>query len=81
MTKEELARRILLDLHESFNNENANLFNRITGTIDFYLQCELHSLREQEFDLDAEQVLALIEQAQMLGELRGMLESELKSGD
>lgn len=73
MTEEELVSRILSDLHECFNNKKINLFNRIADTIDFYLQCELRNLREQEFDLNEEQVLTLIEQAQSLGELQGML--------
>ena len=50
-----------------------NLFKRIADTIDFYLQCELRNLREQESELNKEQVLTLIEQAQILGELQGLL--------
>lgn len=76
MTKEELASRILTDLYESFTNENVNLFNRLLDTIDFYFQCELRNLKEREFDLNDDEVLILVEQAQVLGELRGMLKVE-----
>lgn len=74
MTEEELVSQILSDLHEGFNNKKKiNLFKRIADTIDFYLQSELRDLREQEFELNKEQVLTLIEQAQILGELQGLL--------
>lgn len=76
MTKAELTRQILSVLYESSYNEDVNLFNNLVKTFDFYFQCELRNLREQESDLDKEQVLTLIEQALILGELRGKLESE-----
>lgn len=73
MTKEELASRILDDLYQSSYNKDVNLFDSILQTIDFYFQSELCNLREHESDLNEEQVLTLVEQAQVLGELRGML--------
>lgn len=76
MTKEELASRILDDLYQSSYNKDINLFNSILQTIDFYFQSELRSLKEQEYDLNEEHVLTLVEQAQVLGELQGKLQAE-----
>lgn len=76
MTKEELASRILDDLYQSSYNKDVNLFNRLLETIDFYFQCELRSLKEQEYDLDEKQVLTLVKQAQILGEIQGKLQAE-----
>lgn len=76
MTKEELASRILDDLYQSSYNKDINLFNSILQTIDFYFQSELCSIKEQEYDLDEKQVLTLVKQAQVLGELQGKLQAE-----